>query len=240
MRSPKLLLILAFSSGASAFPTLIDTVRVPVHSLVYEGVNGTVRTYSGRVLYDLVTGDNDSLQVTLTFESVGTGAAVDVYQTSGDVGATSILTGASGRKQIAFHCHIDGAPAAQYRAKLSIVADQTIVARQVDSLLALMTLDEKISQVHGNAPQDEFVTPSISRLNLPGRPVRAGYHSVTQSQYPLPCIHRLGQYLGHGSGAPHRGGDRQGVPGERAVRGPGAVHQHGAPPGRRPQLRELR
>jgi beta-glucosidase len=160
-------ILLTMAAAALAASTTIDTLLVPVHNLKFEGTSAQGSTYSGRVLYDLLTGDNDSLQTTLSFVPVGAGAAVELLDATGDVGSQSILTGAGGRKEILFHCRINGTQAAQYRARLTIVADRTVMEKQVDSLLALMTLDEKISQVHGG-PSSEFTTATISRLNIPG------------------------------------------------------------------------
>jgi len=69
--------------------------------------------------------------------------------------ALFVSTGWNGPKRIAFTARIRGTPASNYRAVVTANAGRSGVERRVDSLLALMTLREKVDQLHGNAHKNK-------------------------------------------------------------------------------------
>ncbi|MBD3242152.1 MAG: glycosyl hydrolase [Chitinivibrionales bacterium] len=197
--------VLAFFASCLAAPTSVDTVRVPVHSLVYESA-ALAGVWSGRILYDLSVGRYDSLAVALSFEPVSSGAAAEVIESSGDIGVLSAPTGGAGRREIAFRCRISGTPAAQYRARITVVADRSSMERTVDSLLSLMSLSEKVDQCHASS---HMHTPDNARLNIPGFAMcdgPFGFGCATATLFPASIawgntwdttlVRRLGEAMG--------------------------------------------
>jgi len=156
---------------------VIDTVNVPVKIIKLLSVTGsgaiTVYDYSGRITFDFHLGLNDSLNIALDFVPVGGGTIVTPYQVSGMVGTKGYpeVNGIGGTNTVDFKCKITGTPAAQYTARITITAAKTRVEAVVDSLLALMTQDEKILQLCGTgqlATGGGRVSTDIARLGLPG------------------------------------------------------------------------
>ncbi len=156
---------------------VIDTVNVPVKIIQCTGVTGSgttaVYSYTGRVTFDFHLGLNDSLNISLAFVPVGGGATIIPSKVSGMVGTKGFLdvNGIGGTNTIDFECQITGQPAAQYTAQITINATKSVVENTVDSLLALMTQDEKILQLCGTgqlAVGGGRVSADNSRLGIPG------------------------------------------------------------------------
>ena len=136
-----------------AAPTVIDTVRVPVKiiRLVGKTTQGTdsIYQYYGKISYHVTLGDQDSLNIALAFLPVGGGNAVTPYQVTGDAGTRSLVNGINGQNAVYFRCKITGHPAAQYTARITIAADTGRIEKITDSLVTLMTTQEKVEQLHG-------------------------------------------------------------------------------------------
>jgi beta-glucosidase len=156
---------------------VIDTVVVPVKILKLLSITSqggsNVYDYSGRINFDYHSGLNDSLNIALDFVPVGGGTTITPYQVSGMVGIKGFLdvNGSGGTNFIDFKCKIIGQPAAQYTARITINASKSMVEAAVDSLLGLMTQDEKILQICGTgklAVGGGRVSTDIPRLQLPG------------------------------------------------------------------------
>jgi beta-glucosidase len=156
---------------------VIDTVNVPVKIIKLLSVTGSgtsaVYDYSGRVTFDFHLGLNDSLNIALDFVPVGGGTTITPYEVSGMAGIKGYpeVNGIGGTNTIDFKCKITGTPAAQYTARITIIAAKTRVEAVVDSLIALMTQDEKILQCCGTgqlAVGGGRVSTDIARLQLPG------------------------------------------------------------------------
>jgi beta-glucosidase len=163
----KIILFLSLLSFcAMAVPTVIDTVVVPIKYLKCVEVTGNLSYYVGKTSYDLHVGDNDSLNISLTFAPVGTGTAVVVDSVKGDVGTHSLVNGINGTNDIYFWCHIDGTPAAQYRALVTIVANASGLETQTNALVAQMTNGEKAQQCCSNGNREY---PDLSKYGgIPG------------------------------------------------------------------------
>jgi beta-glucosidase len=165
-----LLIIMALCFAAqSAAPTVIDTVLVPVKIIKLQSITpqggDTVYDYYGKINYLLHVGDRDSLNVALDFVPVGGGNAVTPYQVTGDAGTRSLVNGINGQNAVYFRCKITGRPAAQYTARITIAADTGRIEKITDSLVSLMTTQEKVDQLHGTGTR---VSPDNTRLNIPG------------------------------------------------------------------------
>jgi hypothetical protein len=153
----------------SAAPTILDTVLVPIKiikllSITPQG-GDTVYEYAGKVNYAMKIGDRDSLNVALDFLPVGGGTAVTPYQTTGDAGARGVVNGINGQNSVYFRCRITGRPALQYAARITINADTSRTEKITDSLVSLMTMQEKVDQLHGAGTR---VSADNSRLSIPG------------------------------------------------------------------------
>jgi len=106
------------------------------------------------------------LNVGLDFLPVaGGGAAVTPYQVTGDAGIRSVVNGINGQNSIYFKCKITGHPAAQYKARVTITADTSRIEKITDSLVNLMSTQEKVDQLHGNGSRQ---SADNTRLNIPG------------------------------------------------------------------------
>ena len=152
-----------------ATPTTMDTVLVPIKiikllSVIPQG-NDSVYEYSGKVDYDVKVGDQDSLNIALDFVPLGGGSVVTPYQVSGDAGTRSVVNGINGQNSISFKCRITGRPAAQYTARVTISADTSRIEKITDSLVSLMTTQEKVDQLHGSGTRSSV---DLDRLGIPG------------------------------------------------------------------------
>jgi Beta-glucosidase-related glycosidases len=168
----------------------LDTVFVPVNIITHT-VNGSDNAYAGKVLYNYRIGPNDSLDVSLAFAPVGTGPAPVVTEVNG-VSGNRFTRGflenmaMNGENEIKFKCTITGTPAPQYTATITINATVTKVEKTVDSLIALMTNDEKAVQTAGNGSNRD--QPNVDRLGIPGYFMSNG----TQA----PCVGSSGNATG--------------------------------------------
>ena len=217
-----LLIIMALCFAAqSAAPTVIDTVLVPVKIIKLQSITpqggDTVYDYYGKINYFLRVGDRDSLNVTLDFVPVGGGNAVTPYQVTGDAGTRSLVNGINGQNAVYFRCKITGHPAAQYTARITIAADTGRIEKITDSLVSLMTTQEKVDQLHGTGTR---VSADNTRLNIPGYYMTNGPAGVgvgssgTASAFPggaaITCtfdtaaIYQLGAALGQESWAKNK------------------------------------
>ena len=182
----------AFAVTAPFLPTatVIDTVVAPIKTIDLISVAGGVYDYSGLVQYDLHVGPNDSLSIALDFVPVGGGTTLTPYEVSGMTGLKGFLdiNGINGTNQINFKVKSTGAPSGQYNARITISAIKSRVETAVDSLMALMTNDEKIQQCAGNGqlgPGGGRDSPDNNRLGIPG------YRMSNATQQP--CVGSSGQ-----------------------------------------------
>jgi Beta-glucosidase-related glycosidases len=163
------LFLSVFVTLTFATPTTIDTVLVPVKIIKLQSVtvqgSDSVYDYYGKVNYFLKVGDRDSLNVVLDFVPVGGGTAITPYELTGDAGTRSLVNGINGRNSIYFKCKITGQPAAQYTARVTITADTSRIEKTTDSLVNLMTTQEKVDQLHGTGTRS---SADNTRLNIPG------------------------------------------------------------------------
>jgi beta-glucosidase len=179
----KTILFLAFCSFGSFavtapfLPTgnVIDTVVVPIKAINLTSTANGVYDYSGMVQYDLHVGPNDSLSIALDFvpASGNTGPTLTPYQVSGMVGTKGFMdiNGINGTNAINFRVKSTGAPSGQYNARITINAIKSNVEATVDSLMALMTNDDKVGQLAGNGqtgPGGGRDSPDNTRLGIPG------------------------------------------------------------------------
>jgi beta-glucosidase len=168
----------------------LDTVFVPVNILNHT-MNGSDHAYTGKVIYNFRIGPNDSLDISLAFAPVGAGPAATVTEVNGVAGnkfSRGFLENmaTNGENEIRFKCTISGNPAPQYTAALTINAVPTKIEKTVDSLIALMTNDEKATQTAGNGSNRD--QPNIARLGIPGYFMSNG----TQA----PCVGSTGNATG--------------------------------------------
>jgi len=95
-----------FVAGIDAAPTIIDTVMVPASGLSFLGSStdgsATVYHYSGRIVYYLHTGDNDSLSISVVFLPEGSSSAVNPATVQGDVGIKSVINAENGKRIVNF------------------------------------------------------------------------------------------------------------------------------------------
>jgi beta-glucosidase len=163
------LIITLISTLTIATPTTIDTVLVLVKIIKLVGITAqgadSVYDYTGKIDYDLTIGDQDSLNVSLQFVPAGGGAAVAPYQVSGDAGTRSVVNGVNGQNSIYFKCRFTGAPAGQYKAQITMSRDTSRIEKITDSLVGLMSPQEKVDQLHGTGTR---VSADNTRLNIPG------------------------------------------------------------------------
>jgi hypothetical protein len=184
----------ALSILTFATPATIDTVLVPVKIIKLTGItaqgNDTVYDYTGKIIYNLKVGDRDSLNIALDFVPAGGGAAVAPYQVTGNAGIKSFVNGINGQNSIYFKCKITGHPAAQYTARVTITADTSRIEKITDSLVSLMSTQEKVDQLHGTGTR---VSADNARLNIPGYYMTNGPTGVgvgatgTASAFPSPA-----------------------------------------------------
>jgi beta-glucosidase len=164
---------------------VLDTVFVPVKIMKLESITAGVYDYSGQVTYDIRVGLNDSLNISLDFVPVGGGTAITPYQVDGMVGTKGFLevNGIGGTNVINFRCQTTGAPTGCYTARITVVANPTRIEKTVDSLLALMTNAEKVTQLAGSGSLGSDGgrdSPDVTRLGIPG------YHMSNGPQQP--CV----------------------------------------------------
>jgi beta-glucosidase len=194
----KISMLLAFLSScvfAITYPYVptamtLDTVFVPVN-IITHAINGSEHSYTGKVIYNFRIGPNDSLEISLAFNPVGAGPAPVVTEVNG-VSGNKYISGflenmaVNGENELRFKCNISGNPAPQYIAALTINATLSTVEKTVDSLIALMTNDEKAVQTAGNGSNRD--QPNIARLGIPGYFMSNG----TQA----PCVGSSGNATG--------------------------------------------
>ncbi len=150
--------------------TVVDTVMVPVKILKLTSVTGSgasmVSNYSGQVTYNLHIGGNDSLNVGLSFVPVGGGTTIVPTWDSGMVGPMGFVNGINGKNRIYFRCSITGTPAASYTACITMNDTLSHIMFTTDSLLYLMTTQNKDDQLHGTG--SARMSPDIASLGIPG------------------------------------------------------------------------
>jgi len=174
-------LIILFSVGATiaastattvldTASTVVDTVMVPVNILQLTSSTGSgasmVSNYSGQVTYNVHLGACDSLNVALAFVPVGGGTTITPSWDSGSVGIIGFANAMNGKNYINFRCSITGQPAASYIARITMIDTFSHITEATDSLLAMMTTQNKVDQLHGTG--SARVTPDIASLGIPG------------------------------------------------------------------------
>jgi beta-glucosidase len=168
----------------------VDTVFVPA-AIITHSVNGNDHNYSGKVIYNFRIGPNDSLEISLDFAPVGAGPTPVVTEVNG-ISGNKLTRGflenmaMNGENEIKFKCTITGTPAPQYTATLAINATVTKIEKTVDSLIQLMTNDQKAVQTAGNGSNRD--QPNIDALGIPGYFMSNG----TQA----PCVGSSGNATG--------------------------------------------
>jgi|WetSurMetagenome_2_1015567.scaffolds.fasta_scaffold01093_9 beta-glucosidase len=163
-------LVLALSVGLMALPVLtstVDNVKVPAFL-----IKGSGLTWSGKVTYMLVTGDNDSVNISLAINpapATPNAPACNVTKTEGDVGMFPMINGMNGKREIFFECSFATAPAAtdQYVAVVNYTADMSGNETLARNVLAQIPNNTQKSIIlcggTGEAPQhDGFCTGDIT------------------------------------------------------------------------------
>jgi len=147
--------------------TSLSNVKVPIYL-----IRGTGTDWTGKVYYNYVAGDNDSLNISLTITPAPAtpGApACTITKAVGDIGLFPMITGKNGRREIFFECTFATPPAAtdKYVANVNILADMSANEKLARAVLAAIP-DNATKQIilaggDGNAPQhDAFCTGDIS------------------------------------------------------------------------------
>jgi beta-glucosidase len=175
--------------------TVIDTVMVPVNILRLTGItqsgSSSIYNYSGQVTYNLHLGACDSLNVGLSFVPVNGGATVLPTWDSGSVGIVSFANGMNGKNYINFRCSINGQPTGTYMARITMIDTFSHITEATDSLLAMMTTQNKIDQLHGTG--SARMSPDITNLGIPGYYMSNGPTSPcdgvsgTSTAFPTGC-----------------------------------------------------
>ena len=135
-----------------------------MYSITTQGVDSTYNYY-GKVQYRLRVGDRDSLNIGLDFVPVGGGTIITPWEVIGDAGIKNVVNGINGVNSIYFRCSIVGQPAAQYTARITITADTSRIEKITDSLVNLMSTQDKINQLHGSGTRQ---SADNTVLKIPG------------------------------------------------------------------------
>jgi beta-glucosidase len=143
-------ILMIFTAGVFAVPTVLDSIKVPEKVL-----SGSGLTWSGKVTYWLVVGDNDSLNIALIIAPVagGTGPACTITKTEGDVGVFPMINGMNGKREIFFECTFATPPAEtdKYTATVMILADMSNLEKTARAMLAAIPNNaEKVKMISGN------------------------------------------------------------------------------------------
>jgi len=105
----------------------------------------TTRYYMGRVMYNFFADDNDSIIIDFTIHQVGTETLLDVFEKTGDLGFIKQRTPADTLKIGYFRVKITGSTAGNYIGGLVAYADRSRKQILADSLVNLMTPEQKQS-----------------------------------------------------------------------------------------------
>lgn len=147
--------------------TSLSNVKVPIYL-----IRGTGTDWTGKVYYNYVAGDNDSLNISLTITPAPAtpGApACTITKTVGDIGLFPMITGKNGRREIFFECTFATPPATtdKYVANVNILADMSANEKLARAVLAAIpdnaTKATILAGGDGTAPQhDAFCTGDIT------------------------------------------------------------------------------
>jgi beta-glucosidase len=144
-------LLMFFTASIFALPvvpTAVDSVVVPVTVIAGSGTNWT-----GKVNYWFKTGDNDSLNISLAINAVGTAPACNITKTEGDVGIIRWANGMNGKREIFFTCTFATAPTSAdfYTAMVTIVANMSANETKARAMLAAIPSNaEKLLMITGD------------------------------------------------------------------------------------------
>jgi len=149
--------LMVMSASLFAVTTVMDSVKVPVNVIAGAGTSWT-----GKVTYWLVVGDNDSLNISLAINPVNaTSPVCTITKVSGDVGMYPMINGMNGKREIFFECSFAAQPdpaADLYTATVVINADMSNLEKTARLMLAAIPSNaEKIKIIAGD-PNNGFAT----------------------------------------------------------------------------------
>ncbi len=159
--------------SASLF-ALAPFVATSVKSVVVppQIIRGSGTDWTGKVYYNYVAGDNDSLNISLAITpapATPNAPACTITKTTGDVGMYPMVTGMNGKREIFFECSFAAPPATtdQYVATVTILADMSGNEKLARAVLSAIpdnaTKAIILAGGTGTAPQhDAFCTGDIT------------------------------------------------------------------------------
>jgi beta-glucosidase len=153
-------LIMLFSAGIFAVPTVIDSIYVPI-----KVIDGVGTNWTGKVSYWLTVGDNDSLNISLTIDPVSASSPTCTVTMDGDAGMFPMVNGMNGKRDIFFTATFSSAPTQtdQYTATVHILADMSNLERTARSMLGAIPLAQKCGMITGDGCF--MTTAAVDTLN---------------------------------------------------------------------------
>jgi beta-glucosidase len=170
-------ILMLFTVGVFAVPTVLDSVKVPVKVIAGAGTNWT-----GKVTYWLVVGDNDSLNISLKIDPVNAASpACVISNVSGDAGMFPMINGMNGKREIFFECSFATPPAQTdlYTATVVVYADMSNLEKTARAMLAAISSNaEKIKMITGDGSFNTRDADGGSYGNIVGFHMIDGPHGV--------------------------------------------------------------
>lgn len=149
-------LMMLFSAGIFAVPTVIDSIYVPI-----KVIDGVGTNWTGKVSYWLTVGDNDSLNISLTIDPVSATSPTCTVTMDGDAGMFPMVNGMNGKRDIYFTAAFSSAPtqADQYTATVHILADMSNLEKRARTILGAIPLSQKCLMITGDGC---FMTTAVT------------------------------------------------------------------------------
>ncbi len=127
------------------------------------GTSADTNFYMGRITYNLRAEGKDSIFIDFSIEKQGMGETPLIWEKSGDVGIVSQANASDTLKTILFRVQINGDASGNYIAKLSGNANMSAMWQLADSVVAKMTLDQKLLQLYAtNIASKGFASDDIT------------------------------------------------------------------------------
>ena len=212
-----LALMIVLPAGAATQIRKVNVDLVKGYSAVMEsGVQANY--YMGRLTYSFLSGGGDSLFVDFVITKQGLPDTALIIEKTGDWGLVKQATAADTLKTIYFRARITNSDAGNYVANLTVSANMTAMWKLADSIVNLMTLQQKLENLYAWTTVFNLTGFGADDITLPDGRVVVGWRSSDgpngirfPANGPKSSWHSNFRFRKHRHGFPNGGGARMHV-----------------------------